>query len=103
MLVALEKGGSNKMKGSISMSNMCPCIIVITNPTKDVKVPRDGGEHVINGNIEEEKLDEKTQLDDIVEKMNLQYGGAEGENQLKENNMVIKVEHDGCKTKCIGE
>jgi hypothetical protein len=38
---------------------------------KVVKVPRDGGEHVIKNNIKEEKLDEETQLDDIIEKMSL--------------------------------
>jgi hypothetical protein len=79
MLMALEKGGSNKMKGSINMPNMNPCTIVITNPTKVVKVPRDGGEHVIKGSIEEEKFDEETQLDDIVEKTSLQYGVVKGE------------------------
>jgi hypothetical protein len=41
------------MKGSISMPNISPCTIFITNRTKVVKVPRDGGEHVIKDNIEE--------------------------------------------------
>ncbi len=31
MLMALVKGDSNKMKGSISMPNMNPCTVVIAN------------------------------------------------------------------------
>jgi len=99
--MALEKGGSDKMKGSTNMPNTSPCTIVITNLTKVVEIPGHGGEHAITGNVEKEKFDEETQLDDIVEKTSLQYGGVKGEDQLKENNMVIKVEHNGCRTKCI--
>ncbi len=85
------------------MPNMSPCTLVITNPTKVVKVPRNGGEHAIKSSMEEEKFDEETQHDDIVKKMNLQYGGVEGEYQLKENNKVVEAKHDGCKTKCKGK
>jgi hypothetical protein len=53
------------------MPNMNPFIIVIANPTKVVGVWRDDGKHAIKGNIEEEKFDEETQHDDIVEKTSL--------------------------------
>jgi hypothetical protein len=69
--MALERGDSNKMKGSTSMPSMNPCTTIITNPTKVAEVPRDGGEHVIKSNMEEEKFDEETQHDDIVEKTSL--------------------------------
>ncbi len=59
--MALERGGSNKMKGSISMPSMNPCTTITTNPTKVVEVPKDGGEHAIKCNMEEEKFDEETQ------------------------------------------
>ncbi len=47
MLMTPKKGDSNKMKGSTSIPNMRPCIIVTTNPTKVGKVFKDGGEHTI--------------------------------------------------------
>lgn len=41
------------------MPNMSPCRKITTNPTKVVKVPRDGGEHAIKGSVEEKKLMKK--------------------------------------------
>ncbi len=58
---------------------MSPFIVVIANPTKVVEVRRDDGKHAIKGNMEEEKFDEETQHDDIVEKTSLQSRGAKGE------------------------
>jgi hypothetical protein len=37
------------------MPNMSPCKTITTNPTKVVKVPKDGGEHAIKGNMEGKK------------------------------------------------
>jgi hypothetical protein len=50
------------MKGSTSMPNMSPCTTITTNPTKVVKVPRDGGEHAIEGNMELKTMWKKKSL-----------------------------------------
>jgi aspartate-semialdehyde dehydrogenase len=57
----MEMGGLDKMKGSTSMPNMNRCTLVITNPTKVVKVPWNGGEHANKSSMEEKKFNEETQ------------------------------------------